>query len=343
MKIPLNATIGEYRIVDFVGAGGMGEVYRAIHHKINRVVAIKVLTCPDSSENATARFINEARIQASLHHANIATLYDFIEFKNCLCIIMEYIEGQTLYERIKTKKFLPHKEAISIFRAVVDAIAYLHVHNTLHRDIKSHNIKISSSGEVKLLDFGIARDATTPQLTRLGCYVGTLNYLAPEQIRGKPGDVRSDIWSLGVLLYEMSVGKLPFTAASINEIYAKIDKGEYVKPSAINTAIPQELENIIVRCLKKNPSERYSSAKELLDDIRWLPVDFSGPSCSVLPVKQRIRWRSLAEIVRQNWPLVISISLLFLFSIIGLLLFHGEPPILSSPSQQDDSFGIAEA
>jgi serine/threonine protein kinase len=273
----VNTSIGEYRVVDFLGAGGMGEVYRAVHSKIGRVVAVKLLT--QTSRNATfvERFLNEARIQANLNHPNIATLYDFLEINGQPCIVMEYIEGLSLDELIRARGCLSVPEALRIFQSTLEAMEYVHVRGIVHRDIKSNNIRISNAGEVKLLDFGIAKSGTTPQLTVTGAFIGTLQYLSPEQITGGVADFRSDVWALGVLLYEMVTGKLPFEAVTLGELCEKIAKANHPSPSSFNSIVPREVEAIINRCLKKKAQDRYSSASELLQDVRRAVASLSAP------------------------------------------------------------------
>src|SRR5215210_2223171 len=181
----INAIIGEYRLVDKLGEGGMGEVYRAVHSKIGRPAAVKVLSQASHGPEFIERFLNEARIQASLQHTNIVTLYDFLEFKGQPCIIMEYIEGQTLTECIREEVGgLALPDALRIFRALAEALHYVHQQGIIHRDIKSNNIRITPSGQVKLLDFGIAKSGSSPALTVTGAFIGTLQYLSPEQMQG---------------------------------------------------------------------------------------------------------------------------------------------------------------
>ena len=263
----LNSTVGEYRLVNYLGAGGMGEVYRGVHAKIGRVVAVKVLTQTALSPGAVERFLNEARIHSTLHHPNIVTLYDFLELDGRPCIIMEYVDGQTLTDRIRSYGALPMHEAIPIFKSIVEAISYIHSRGIIHRDIKSNNVRISSTGQVKLLDFGIAKDGATPMLTLTGDVVGTLYYLSPEQIKGGAADARSDIWALGVLLYEMLTGRVPFESTTIGDLCEKIGAASYMPVSALNPAVPRDIEAIIARCLKKRAAERYQSAQEVLDDL----------------------------------------------------------------------------
>ena len=266
----VNQSVGEYRIESFLGAGGMGEVYRAVHQKIGRVAAVKVLTQATQSSGFRERFSNEARIQASLQHPNIATLYDFCEAGGQPCIIMEYVDGQTLSDRLEAQGPPATREAAYIFEKVVEAIEYIHRHGIIHRDIKSNNIKLSSTGQVKLLDFGIAKGQTSPGLTEVGSVIGTLHYLAPELIRGGTADARGDIWALGVLLYELVTGRVPFHADTIGDLCDQIKRAKYAPPAQLNPSVRPEVTKVIARCLKENPAERYHSAAELLRDVRQL-------------------------------------------------------------------------
>jgi eukaryotic-like serine/threonine-protein kinase len=263
----LNTKVGEYRMIDFLGAGGMGEVYRAVHARLGRVVAVKVMTQAQRSPRLLERFHNEAQIQARLHHPRIATLFDFLETRGMPCIVMEYVDGQTIDERLRTYGALPLSEALQIFRAIVEAVGYIHENGVVHRDIKANNIKINSRGEVKLLDFGIAKSDASPQLTATGDVIGTLQYLSPEQIKGGLADARSDIWALGVLFYEMVSGQVPFNATTLGRLCDSIMKSEYVAPSTYNPYLPKEIEAIIKRCLKKAPEARYQSAAEILKEL----------------------------------------------------------------------------
>ena len=277
-----NQTVGEYRIVDFLGAGGMGEVYRAMHSKIGRIAAVKVLTQTTQTSGFVERFFNEARIQASLQHPNVATLYDFCEVAGQPCIIMEYVDGETISERIEAYRApLPLSETVYVFQKVCEAIEYVHRHGVLHRDIKSNNIKISSQGEVKLLDFGIAKaQGTQQQLTQVGSVIGTLQYLAPELIRGGAADASGDIWALGVLLYEMVTGRTPFDADTVGDLCDRIGRVQYTPPAQLNPGVPREIAAVIGHCLRKNPSERYRAATELLADARKLSATVSKPGVS---------------------------------------------------------------
>jgi serine/threonine-protein kinase len=281
----INSTIGEYRLVEKLGEGGMGEVYQGVHSKIGRVVAVKILSQASAGPEFVERFLNEARIQAGLQHNNIATLYDFLEYDGQPCIIMEYIEGQTLTDCIRSWGCLPLSEALRYFHSIVEAIDYVHSRGIVHRDIKSTNVKITPSGQVKLLDFGIAKSGASPALTVTGSFIGTLQYLSPEQIQGGLADARSDIWALGVLLYEMTTSRLPFEATTLGGLCQQITTANFVPPCVINQSLPRDIDNIVSRCLRQNPAERYQSAHELLQDVNRAAAGLS--SQATLPMSQR--------------------------------------------------------
>ncbi len=254
----LNKEIESYRLVEFLGAGGMGSVYRGVHKNLDRMVAVKILHEP----GLLARFQNEARIQAGLQHQHIATLYEFLEFEGKACIVMEFVPGKGLDELIHAQGRLPYAEALRIYQSVVGAMAHVHNRGIIHRDIKPSNIRVQEDGTVKLLDFGIAKGSNTPKLTQTGGVVGTLQYLAPEQIKGHT-DARSDVWSLGVLFYEMVTGRAPFMAENMMDLFGKISQAVFVPPSILNPGLPSSLEAVISRCLKRNPNDRYPSAVAL--------------------------------------------------------------------------------
>lgn len=259
--------IGEYRVTGFLGAGGMGEVYRGEHTKIGRQAAIKVLLPGVADANFKSRFFNEARLQASLQHPHIATLYDFQEAGEQLFIFMEFVDGESLEDLIKNRAF-SIDETLDVFASITEAIAYIHRHGVIHRDIKSQNIKLTSGGMVKLLDFGIAKDSSSHGLTQTGGVIGTPHYLAPEQLDGKPANAQGDVWALGVLLYEMLTNQMPFSGDTLTGLILQIISVNYTAPEQINPAIPREVANIVKKCLKKDAASRYQTADELLSDVK---------------------------------------------------------------------------
>ncbi len=294
-------TIGEYRLVEFLGAGGMGEVYRAEHTKIGRVVAIKILTRDDSRPGLTARFLNEARIQAGVHHAHIVGLYDFVEHAGRPCIIMEYVDGEMLDRCVGRVKGLRLPEALNLFGAIVEAVAHLHNHQIVHRDVKSSNIKIDRRGSVKLLDFGIARDARSGKITTAGSYVGTVHYLAPEVLSGAKADFRSDVWALGVLFYEMLCGRTPFETDSVADFLRIVTRPSYDRPAKVNASCTADVERIIDRCLEPDPNSRYASASQLLEAIRSLEgVEARGAR------REWLRWPTWTSEARGYWPIIVT-------------------------------------
>jgi serine/threonine-protein kinase len=295
----LGRTIGEYRLVEFLGAGGMGEVYRGEHAKIGRVVAIKVLSRGETQTGAAARFLNEARIQAGVHHPHIAALYDFVEGVGRPCIIMEYVDGELLERRVERSKGLLLGDAVRWFGQIVEAIAHLHKLGIVHRDIKSSNIKIDRTGAIKLLDFGIARDRRSGKVTTAGVYVGTPYYSAPELFSGAKADSQSDVWALGVLLYEMLCGRMPYVADSIAELSRAVARPSYDRPSKLNPSCTPAAERIIDRCLQREPGARYGSAGELLDAIQRLDAADIRYTW-----RDRIRIRTWTPAARAYWPLL---------------------------------------
>jgi serine/threonine protein kinase len=315
----LNSNIGEYRLIDYIGAGGMGEVYRAVHSKIGRVAAVKIMTRAGRDPRSMERFLNEARIQASLQHPNIATLYDFCEVAGQPCIIMEFVDGQTLDDRITASGRLPASEALFILQAVAEALSYMHSHGIVHRDIKANNIKITSQGGIKLLDFGIAKDNSTPAFTQAGDVIGTLQYLSPELLKGGAADARSDIWALGVLLYEMTAGQTPFEASTIGQLYEKISKASFVQATVINPSLPREIDGVITRCLKRNPSDRYQSIPDLLAETTRLASVISTPRLSTTTREKGVGGFSTSRLalISAGAAILIIMLIVVIFSLIG--------------------------
>jgi serine/threonine protein phosphatase PrpC len=264
----INSSVGSYRLIDFLGAGGMGEVYRGVHRELGRVAALKVLNTARTGSTALERFRNEARIHATVHHPNVATMYEFLELEGAPCIVMEFVDGETLDERLRRRGAIPVPEALAIFTRIVDAVGYLHVRGIVHRDIKANNVKVTSTGVVKVLDFGIAKSGDSPKLTMTGMMVGTPHYASPEQLGQGVVDTPSDIWSLGVLLYEMVTGRLPFEGGGLATITERIMRATYAPPTSLNPRLPRGLDRIIGLCLRVRPEARYRSAEALLTDVR---------------------------------------------------------------------------
>jgi len=267
-RLQIGETIGDYRIVGFLGAGGMGSVYHGIHTKIDRPAAIKLLSNPAHGSTFKERFFNEARVQSSLHHPNIATLFDFQESpsRDELFIVMEYVDGETLDALIDRRHFAV-EDALVTFKSICEAVKFIHENNIVHRDIKPQNIKISSKGIVKMLDFGIAKDAISDGLTRVGGIVGTPNYLAPEQLMGQPASRLTDIWALGILFYEMLTGAAPFKGSTLAELHGQISNAQFEPPQKINPSVSGEVAKIVEKSMCVDVRQRYQSVDAMLEDI----------------------------------------------------------------------------
>ena len=258
--------IGNCRIVEEVASGGMAVVYRAVQDPLGRTVAIKALkSSAASEEHVVTRFEREAKSLANLQHENIIHVYDFHRERGALFIVMEYVQGIDLYDLLEKCGRLPYDVAAIIAMQVARALDYVHYRGIVHRDIKPANIMLSRSGGVKVMDFGIARDTSYgTDLTEAGTGIGTPAYMSPEQVLGDKLDARSDIFSLGVVLYQMVTGKKPFVEDERRSAMHKIRLEKHVGVRKLNPEIPRELERIIDKCLEKQPRDRWRSAQHMV-------------------------------------------------------------------------------
>ena len=278
--------LGNYRLIDRLGAGGMGEVWRAEDTRLLRPVAIKILSERIANDPEwKARFLREARTIAQLNHPNIATIYSIEQEADKLFIAMELVEGESLAAVLAKGKLEP-VDVVRIFRQAAEALAEAHDKGIVHRDIKPDNIMIGKRG-VKVLDFGIAKQITAttdaPTLTQAGLIVGTPFYMSPEQALGRPVDARSDLFSLGVVLYEAVAGKRPFEGESVTETMMNIIMQEPLDLSTVAPKAPPSLVEIVGRALQKKPERRYGSAGEMVDALS--KVDFKAPPVTRAPQK----------------------------------------------------------
>nr|HEX4312970.1 serine/threonine-protein kinase [Kofleriaceae bacterium] len=257
--------IGNCRIVEEVASGGMAVVYRAVQDPLGRTVAIKALkTSVAGEENVTTRFEREAKSLANLQHENIIHVYDFHQERGAMFIVMEYVPGIDLYDLLDKCGRLPYDVAAIIAMQVARALDYVHYRGIVHRDIKPANVMVSRAGGVKVMDFGIARDTSFGDLTEAGTGIGTPAYMSPEQVLGDKLDARSDIFSLGVVLYQMLTGKKPFVEDEKHSAMHKIRLERHTSARSLNPDIPRELERIIDRCLEKQPRDRWRSAQHMV-------------------------------------------------------------------------------
>jgi eukaryotic-like serine/threonine-protein kinase len=313
--VPVNEKVGPYLVLEFIQAGGMGEVYKARDIRLDRTVAIKFLPHAFAADPAALeRFQREARATSTLNHPRICTIHDLGEYQGRPFFVMEFLEGQSLRDRIAGKP-VPIPELLNIAVQTCDALQTAHSRGIVHRDIKPANIFVLPNGQIKILDFGLAKLATErylatvtnaamldhdetitgTTLTRPGSVMGTLAYLSPEQARSEEVDERTDIFSFGVVLYQMATGRPAFRGESSAELIGAILHKNPVKPSALNASLPRSLERITLKTLEKDRAARYQSARELLADLekcqqsaataprtrRWLLASASGAAAAL--------------------------------------------------------------
>ena len=258
---------GRYKIIRKLGSGGMANVYLAEDQELGRRVAIKILNERHANDDQFVdRFRREAKHAAGLSHPNIVAIYDRGEAEGTYYIAMEYLDGRSLKELIVARGPAPVHVAIDYARKILDALRFSHRNGIVHRDIKPHNVIVDAEGRVKVTDFGIAR-AGTSQMTEVGSIIGTAQYLSPEQAKGAPVDQTSDLYSVGIVLYELLTGKVPFTGDSPVEIAMKHISAIPEPPSSLRPDIPEDLDLIVLRALGKTPEERYPSAEEMDKDL----------------------------------------------------------------------------
>lgn len=269
MKLSPSMEVGGYRLISRIGVGGMGEVWRAEDMKLLRPAAVKVLLDSLAEDpELKERFMREAQTAARLNHPNIATIYSVGEIDRTMYIAMELIEGQSLADRIAGGR-VPPSEAVRIIAEVAIGLGEAHDHGVIHRDVKPDNIMITRRG-VKILDFGIARDVSPRQqaaLTRAHVVLGTPDYMSPEQATGKTLDGRSDIFALGIVLYEAVSGRLPFSGATPTDTMVKIASAPPQPLPSLLPGVPAPLAAVIERCLQKKPDDRYAHARDLAADL----------------------------------------------------------------------------
>ncbi|UZJ77209.1 Stk1 family PASTA domain-containing Ser/Thr kinase [Fictibacillus sp. KU28468] len=287
---------GRYKLLEVIGDGGMAIVYRAKDLILDRDVAVKILRSEFSDdEEFIKRFRREAEAATSLAHPHIVSIFDVGEENNVYFIVMEYVKGKTLKQYIRDHGRLSVEESIQIIRQIASGMVAAHEHGIIHRDIKPHNILIDEHGLAKVTDFGIALAITSATITHTNSVLGSVHYFSPEQARGGVANAKSDIYSLGVVLFEMLTGRVPFTGESPVSVALKHLQEEVPEPRKINPEIPQSVENIILKALTKNPVYRYDSALEMMDDLdtalsphrlheqRWSNFDDAADATRVMP------------------------------------------------------------
>ena len=263
--------LGRYEIIGELGQGAMGIVYKAKDPLIDRIVAIKTISlnlAMEEKEEYEARFYQEAKAAGRLSHPNIVTIYDVGKSGDVAYIAMEFLEGRELRDILNEDAHLPLSRVLDIVVQVAQGLAYAHEHGIVHRDVKPANIMVVRDGHVKITDFGIARMASAAVRTQTGMVLGSPKYMSPEQVMGKPIDRRSDIFSLGVMLYEMLAGQVPFNGENVNAIMYQILNAVPLPLNTLNPAVPDMLNFIVAKALAKAPDDRYRDAGEFANDLR---------------------------------------------------------------------------
>lgn len=260
--------VGNCRIVEEIGSGGMAVVYKAVQEPLGRTVAVKALKSAMASDKQfSARFMREAHFMASMQHENILSVHDFLLYGGTCFIIMEHVEGIDLYDLLEKCQRLPVEVATIIALQTARALDHAHFRGVIHRDIKPANVMVAKSGSVKLMDFGIARDDSLQDLTETGAGLGTPSYMSPEQIVGERLDFRTDVFSLGIVFYQMLTGRKPFLEDDLRSVMHKIRLERFTSPRKLNPAVPRSLERILARCMEKLPHNRYPSMQALIHDL----------------------------------------------------------------------------
>jgi serine/threonine-protein kinase len=295
MSVSIGDTVGDYRILEELGRGGMGRVYKVEHTVTRRVEAMKILAGgrPDGSQEA-GRSLREIQLQASLDHPNIAAVHNAFWAGEDLVLVMELIHGRSLRRELEAGR-VPLATTLDYAAQALSALSYAHSHGVIHRDISPGNMMIGPTGVLKLTDFGLATGPADARLSQSGAPLGSLWYMSPEQVRGSKSDARSDIYSLGAVLYELTSGRKPFDGESAFAIMAD-QVGKAPQPlNELNPSLPQALSAVILRALEKDPDRRFQSAEEFREALARLP-NASGPPpvLSSAVFRSRTRWAAAA-------------------------------------------------
>ncbi len=308
-----------YRIIKKIATGGMADVYLGDDLRLGRKVAIKILSANHANDkNFVARFKSEAQILARLSHPNIVQVYDWGKHNGSYFICMEYIKGESLKEIIEKRGPLPHKTAVDYAVQISSALYLAHRNNLVHRDIKPQNILVTPEGKIKVTDFGIAKSIGT-DVTKTLNIIGTAHYISPEQAKGEVFDHRTDIYSLGIVMYEMLTADVPFRGGSSIDISLKHIYEKPLKPSELIDNIPEKLEKIVMHCIEKDPQSRYPDIKELLEDLQEYhtekPLSFN--------IKSKNLERAVFSKEKAGYLITIIVTGILMFTFMSLSIIYG--------------------
>ena len=302
--------IGRYRILGELGRGAMGIVYKAEDPNLDRVVALKTIIVDPDSEGAgeyRKRFLLEAKAAGKLTHPNIVTTFDYGEQDGLAFLAMELLEGTDLRSRL-LEESIPAAEAIEIARQVAEGLAYAHERGVVHRDIKPGNIMLNEQGQAKIMDFGLARMRAADHKTSTGMVLGTPRYMSPEQISGLPVDQRSDIFSLGIVLYEMLTGTRLFSGDDMAQVTHQITEFEHVPPTRQVPGLPAMVDFVVARALKKDPAVRYQDARELAGDLATCAAELRSREITPTEGSRTVKLDEKAERIEAPAARVIGVD-----------------------------------
>jgi len=326
----IGQTVSHYEILDKLGEGGMGVVYKALDKRLERTVALKFL--PKhliASDEEKQRLTQEAKAAAALNHPNICTIHNVGEYDDRQFIVMEYIKGSTLRRKLKDVKNWDQNAILTYAVQIIRALKEAHSKGIVHRDIKSENIMVTEDDRIKVMDFGLAKLKGSPQVTKTGNTVGTVTYMSPEQLRGDAVDERSDIWSFGIVLYELLTGRLPFKDDYDHAIMYSILNKDPAPVSTLNSSVSPKLEAVVAKCIEKDPAERYQTAGALLVELNdLLGTDKSVPN-------DHAKSRNLQHLWSNKRSAVIGSAIIGISAIIILLLAYNSSVV-------NDEAGIYE-
>ena len=326
-----------YKIENVIGVGGMAVVFKAVDLLMRRMVAVKILREDISAdEPSVQRFVNESKAVAMLSHPNIVNIYDVSVRDDVKYIVMEYIEGITLKSYIQRRQVLSFKEVVGYSIQILKALEHAHQKGIVHRDIKPQNIMLLKNGVIKVMDFGIAKLPNTDTVTMTDKAIGTVYYISPEQASGEPIDARSDLYSLGAMMYEMATGSLPFDAESPVSVALMQVNDTPTPPREVNSHVPPGLEQIILKAMEKDPSVRYQSASQMLSQLQKLrenPNVVFKPTTSEKFKKFFSKKFKKSKGSRGMFPMIMGIfvSFLIVFAVCGIYIFNS---VLNSSSQK---------
>lgn len=314
-----SAFAGRYQIIEELGKGGMGMVYKALDTEIEERVAVKLLN-PEiaADENMIRRFKNELKFARKITHKNVCRMYDLNEYESINYITMEYVPGEDLKSSIRRMGPLTAGKAVSIAKQMCKGLKEAHKLGVVHRDLKPQNIMIDRDGNARIMDFGIARSTKTQGMTKTGMMIGTPHYISPEQVTGKDIDQRSDIYSLGIIIFEMVTGKVPFEGETPINIAFMHKTAKAPDPRKFNAQVPLDLSRMILKCMEKDKKKRYQSAEEVLSDLRKIEKEIPTTD-RVLPKKDQITSRAIAA-KRRLKKLLIPAAVIIALAIAGIII-----------------------